>query len=94
MPIVSVETDSNDKGMNSEEKIEDYMNRVFKQAHQGVQQLKRSAQSVSFTNVLNQSTDAYSNMNKGKVDVSTSFIRDECSEAMEDVNEENVSFDS
>ena len=62
---------------------------MLKQAHQGATSLKKASQHVSFTNVLNQSTDAMSNAHfGGKPDVSSSFIRD-----VESVDEEEHSFE-
>mmetsp|Transcript_29056 Transcript_29056/g.34117 ORF Transcript_29056/g.34117 Transcript_29056/m.34117 type:complete len:103 (-) Transcript_29056:214-522(-) len=79
MPTISLEADqqTSSKG-NCEAKLQDYLNRVLKQAQKGVNQLKKNAESVSFTNVLNQSTDAFSNaagMHKsGIANMSTSFV--------------------
>ena len=40
-------------------------------------QLKKNASTYSFTNVLNQSTDAISNAQFNRPDISSSFIKDD-----------------
>ena len=97
MPTISLESEySTDKLANQEAKLQEYLKRVLKQAQKGVVQLKKTAQSASFSNVLNQSTDAVSNVNgnakAGVVDISCSFIRNEESEA-EAFDDQGVSFD-
>ena len=79
-----------DQTKNQEAAFQDYLTRVFKQAQKGVDCLKKSVHSMSFTNVLNQSTDAISNRaGLHKVaDISSSFIKDN------DVEDDVISFES
>lgn len=80
-----------DQTKNQEAAFQDYLTRVFKQAQKGADCLKKSAHSMSFTNVLNQSTDAISNRaGLHKVaDISSSFIKDN-----NDAEDDVISFES
>ena len=101
MPTVTLpETSDSMAGAQAwEARLQAYFALVLKQAQKGAAQLKRSQHSQSFTNVLNQSTDAISNTAGTRaghkaVDISSSFIQEQPDGNMNDSQSSDaLSFD-